>query len=240
MKIAIACAALAAGYLLGLKYPARFNVRLDPKPWTATEFYETTVPSGWSISGDVDDGSYGKWRYYRGDFSDSQVAEEIPSVLKQRSPIITEVHVWAFLHQVEIAVKPDAEWRDVDGLIAEALAKLSAKSPRRIHTTNDADLTAAVDAWSKALGRKVAVPYISHGGCGLALFAIACADNSEYSITIADDQFYDMKTVYEHELGHLFGVQHIKGDPLMDSEYQGQSGITKAALEAAKHPKFEE
>lgn len=66
--------------------------------------------------------------------------------------------------------------------------------------------------------RLVADPEGCHQG------GIACARAADRSIWVAKSgEDVDRTTVMMHEIGHLFGLTHIEGDPLMDEAYQGNS-----------------
>jgi hypothetical protein len=224
------------GYILGLKYPARLGVKLDPRPWTATEFYETKLPPGWDISEDTDAGSYGKWRKYHADF-DSDASDSVMDAIKARTSLIEKIYTWGYIGTIQVEIRGDTQWRDVDALVYQGLERLKAKSQPSV---SDSRLSAASSEWSKALGRTVKVPILHYGSCvTLSIFTVACADRRRNMITVEDRNFEDLHTVYLHELGHILGVSHIKGDALMDSEYSKPTGITPAAIEAAKHPHFD-
>lgn len=87
----------------------------------------------------------------------------------------------------------------------------------------------AVKEWRGALGRRVKEPALlldSPAGANcMGDFGggiIACADVDKYTIFVRSIYYADAKTIMLHELGHLLGVPHIQGDPLMDSVYQGK------------------
>lgn len=50
---------------------------------------------------------------------------------------------------------------------------------------------------------------------------IACADliNNRITVVVANAKSVNLPTVMMHEVGHLLGVPHIQGDPLMDPVY---------------------
>ena len=96
-------------------------------------------------------------------------------------------------------------------------------------------LSEAVDAWSKALGHRVKRPKMFRGElvC-LSATAIACADLEKYQIYISLDTT-DKRSVLMHEVGHLLGVPHISGDPLMDPVHTTTvEAPTEAAVALAK------
>lgn len=69
-------------------------------------------------------------------------------------------------------------------------------------------------------------------GCGPE--AIACADAKNGIIYIASDgNSVDRLTIMMHEIGHLIGVPHIEGDPLMDKAYHGET-LTAPSASAVK------
>lgn len=52
--------------------------------------------------------------------------------------------------------------------------------------------------------------------------AIACASSSGRTIFVSKErEDVDRTTLMMHEIGHILGVPHIEGDPLMDAAYQG-------------------
>jgi hypothetical protein len=232
---------LFIGYAAGVLYPVRFHVPLQPKPWAATTFYETQVPDGWKIVTDGELSTY-KYREYRAGFplrrEDSR-AETILGDLQKRVPSITKIYNWAWIGKVQIEIKSDNEWRDVDVPVSAALSQIgsSALSKRN----RDPALDRAVRSWSAALGKQLRTPDLYHGECpSVQIFVVACAEPETYSITVVEMNYVDPFSIYLHEIGHLLGVKHIKGDSLMEGDYSGPvTGVTKAAVDAAKHPQID-
>ena len=78
------------------------------------------------------------------------------------------------------------------------------------------------------------------GNCGPK--AIACCDVGMKTIFLQQDgDGVDRTTIMMHEIGHLLGVPHIEGDPLMDKIYSGKalSKPTDFAVSIAKdHASF--
>lgn len=87
----------------------------------------------------------------------------------------------------------------------------------------------AVASWSIALGRKIKRPVFylgSSSNCGYDSLALACADIPEYIVYIARREAMDRAQFYStilHEIGHLLGVPHIVGDPLMNPVLVGNT-----------------
>lgn len=81
----------------------------------------------------------------------------------------------------------------------------------------EAELWAA-DKWASALGPGYAVPVppIVWGSCGSSK-AIACTNGTK--IYVDEWLWSDKRTVMLHELGHVLGLPHVPGDPLMDPSY---------------------
>lgn len=81
----------------------------------------------------------------------------------------------------------------------------------------------AIEAWTEALG-EFPIPHplllrSGPGGCGSDPLILACVVNHSNVIVIVDLQGDDEQTVLLHEVGHLLGVPHIIGDPLMNPNY---------------------
>lgn len=82
--------------------------------------------------------------------------------------------------------------------------------------------TEARAAWDRALPerqRRLIHLEATDDRCGES--AIACADITIDAVYLKIRGHRDLKTVFMHEIAHLYGVPHIAGDPLMDSEFQG-------------------
>lgn len=101
------------------------------------------------------------------------------------------------------------------------------------------DLEAAVKSWESAIGIRIKTPTLykrekDWAGC---LLAIACADVEHGEITVLDMGNHDPKEVLMHEVGHLLGVPHIDGDPLMSPVELDERLVTPspAAVALAKH-----
>jgi hypothetical protein len=99
----------------------------------------------------------------------------------------------------------------------------------------DLQLNRAAAEWSRALGREIPLPILHRGVCRDPVLDVACADRLRYVITVQNTRGVDRYTAYLHEMGHLLGVNHIVGDPVMDDFYQGPAlHITPAAVKQAK------
>ncbi len=94
----------------------------------------------------------------------------------------------------------------------------------------DKDLDYATRSWRVALNDdSIKKPKLSPGSCGVSS-ALACVANggkwNEIFLTDvlgeSENKKTDLKSVLMHEMGHLLGVPHIEGDPLMDPQYQGK------------------
>ncbi len=85
-------------------------------------------------------------------------------------------------------------------------------------------LRSAVGAWAVALGKPVRIPELVTGypGVSCSHSAIACVDTANYRIRLVNLKNEDTFTIFLHEIGHLLGVPHINGDPLMKAEYSGE------------------
>ena len=98
-------------------------------------------------------------------------------------------------------------------------------------------LVFAVAAWRAELpGHTIAFPQLELGRCD-GSFPIACADRLHNRITVATaTRNMDLTTILMHEIGHLLGVPHIIGDPLMDPTETGVklARPTDAAVALAK------
>lgn len=100
----------------------------------------------------------------------------------------------------------------------------------------EAQLPAAVAAWERSLGVKLRTPKLVTGYCSVA--AVACAELGQNRITIQDGKrALHPKGILLHEIGHLLGVPHIEGDPLMDPVDHGAmiSEPSELAVVIAKH-----
>jgi hypothetical protein len=107
----------------------------------------------------------------------------------------------------------------------------------------------AVAAWSAATGFPIATPRITVAACDngplpTGYLEVACADVERYGLTISPVLLQprvraqiDLRTILLHEMGHLFGVPHIPGDPLMAPEpLTHLSRPSRAALAAIRNP----
>lgn len=109
------------------------------------------------------------------------------------------------------------------GKIHDALSAITHAKPILKEDTSKADqlaLTAAMDAWSRALGPQyhISRPRLIIGGdgaCDTENDSIACS----YADRIVIDHWsgQDKVTVMMHEIGHTLGVPHIAGDALMNA-----------------------
>lgn len=97
-------------------------------------------------------------------------------------------------------------------------------------------LNYAVTQWELALNRIIPRPKLFTGHCQGDGQVAACADIAGYSVTIDRPSGYcDMETILLHEMGHLLGVPHIEGDPLMDQMYRAKVAVpTPAAVAIAR------
>lgn len=72
--------------------------------------------------------------------------------------------------------------------------------------------------WKDATGISIPKPALKIGSC-FNRAAIACASISDNTIWFTDlwvsTEHVSLKSVLLHEVGHLYGVPHIDGDPLM-------------------------
>ena len=93
-------------------------------------------------------------------------------------------------------------------------------------------LMRAIMAWRQS-GLRVTMPDLVEGNssnCEDDRGTIACADMKKNRIILVSQTAYhdmhlkadDLKTIMMHEVGHLLGVPHIEGDPLMEQAYNGK------------------
>jgi hypothetical protein len=95
----------------------------------------------------------------------------------------------------------------------------------------------AIRRWKK-VGLKVPTVKLIANPHGCPLDAVACWDAEHGTIFIADfSTTLDKTTIMMHEVGHVLGVPHIDGDPLMDPsccatplEYPSEDAIAIAKL----------
>lgn len=104
----------------------------------------------------------------------------------------------------------------------------TAFSPDKSETSQRA-LGAALKAWGVAAG-SIPRPSLWIGQCPSPEVSIACADRPANRI-IFNAKYYenpsiDRLSIMLHEVGHLYGVPHISGDPLMDASY-GNEHLTE-------------
>jgi len=231
------------GFLVFPLSPKTLRQRLRPQPWSVVTFYDYQPPQGWKIIDENDFSDIGddKIRTFASSFrfDDSYAGPAIASIAKASHGLIKEHHEWAYINQIQIHIDGKSSWRDVDALVDQGLSHIGSRSPKPVH---DARLNNAAAIWSRALGRTVAVPNLYYGSCpGLAIWPVACADSETYTITLVDQEFQDLPTIYLHEIGHLLGVSHIPGDVLMDPEYSRPCSYpTKSAIEQAQHRHIDE
>jgi hypothetical protein len=97
-------------------------------------------------------------------------------------------------------------------------------------------LDVAVVAWRLALhDPSLETPKLTRGFCG-DRWASACASSQQNEIEFTgklkgpDGTYADLPTVFMHEIGHILGVPHMDGDPLMDPVYRGK--LTAPSVDA--------
>jgi hypothetical protein len=96
----------------------------------------------------------------------------------------------------------------------------------------EAALDVALSMWRKALNDpSIPRPTLKIAGC-TGLETIACADASKNEIYWGNAEVdkEDLPSVMMHEIGHILGVPHIAGDPLMDPIYR--SKVDKPSVDA--------